>query len=123
MLKGYFDASGKGAKDIFILAGCISTAERWEAFADEWQTELDGGKDAKKRQPIKVFRLANMNVKSATTLRRCAIFDKILREHIVARLAVLVDVAALTKLMQNSWWTPFLAKDLEPNDTAYWYGF
>lgn len=117
MLKGYFDASGKGAKDVFVLAGCISTDDEWKDFSAAWQIELDGGPD-RKRQPIRKFRLVNVSSE-----KRCAIFDKILRDHILARVAVVVDVASLMAVMQNSWWSKYIDWDLEPADTAYWYGF
>lgn len=118
MLKGYFDASGKGARDIFVLAGCISTAQRWASFTEHWQAELNGGTDEKKRQPMKLFKLAKVR-----NLGRCAIFHKILLDHIIAQIAVVVDAAALMKVMRNSWWTPFLDRKIEPADSAYWFGF
>lgn len=123
MLKGYFDASGKGAKDIFVLAGYISTADRWAQFSDAWDVELKGGNDKKRRQPIKVFKLRNMNLDSTNQLNRCAILNRIIHEHAIARVACVVDVAALDRILKNSWWTPFIDKDREPPDSAYWYGF
>lgn len=121
MLNGYFDASGKGAKDIFVLAGYISTAERWEKFAEDWDAELKGGRE-KKRQPIKVFKLRKMDLTSSGQLKRCAIFNNIAHEHAIARLAIVVDVAAVKRMMESSWWR-YIDKSIEPTDTAYWYGF
>ena len=41
MLEAYFDDSGNGQKPVFILAGFMSTAERWASFNEEWQAVLD----------------------------------------------------------------------------------
>ena len=42
MLKAYIDDSGWGGPSpIFVLAGYISTIEKWEIFSQEWQAVLD----------------------------------------------------------------------------------
>jgi hypothetical protein len=40
VLQAYFDES-KADGDLFVIAGYISTTERWAAFADEWQELID----------------------------------------------------------------------------------
>ena len=42
MLKAFFDVSGSlNQKPNIVMAGYISTVERWEKFSDEWQAALD----------------------------------------------------------------------------------
>jgi hypothetical protein len=42
MLQAHIDDSGwDGKSPVFVLAGYVSTAERWQAFSDEWQAVLD----------------------------------------------------------------------------------
>jgi hypothetical protein len=41
-LQGFFDDSGnESSSPIFVLAGFITTNQRWAAFSDEWQLALD----------------------------------------------------------------------------------
>src|SRR5712692_3495007 len=41
-LQAYFDDSGSHKKStVFVLAGFISTVDRWKAFSDEWKVKLD----------------------------------------------------------------------------------
>ena len=40
MMQAYFDDSGKGQGPVFVIAGYVSTAERWEAFSDDWEQAL-----------------------------------------------------------------------------------
>jgi hypothetical protein len=43
MLKAFVDDSHSGhTGPVFVLAGYISTAEKWAAFTDRWQMLLDG---------------------------------------------------------------------------------
>lgn len=121
MLKGYFDASGKGAKDVFVLGGYISTPERWLKFTDDWDAALSG--DGKFFQPMKAFKLRNMDMTSTRQLARCAIFHKIANEHAMVCFRVFVDAEAAVRVYKNSWWSGFLDKNLEPNDIVYWFGF
>jgi len=54
MLKGHFDDSGSdGERPPFVLAGYVLPIDRWAAFADDWQRELE-------REPrIKFFHMAD----------------------------------------------------------------
>jgi hypothetical protein len=41
-LQGYFDDSGSHAGDpVFMVAGFVSTADKWKTFCEEWRTKLD----------------------------------------------------------------------------------
>lgn len=41
MVKAFFDDSGKSASEpMFIIAGLVSSAEKWAAFSDEWAAAL-----------------------------------------------------------------------------------
>ena len=40
-LEAYIDDSGRGQGSVFVLAGLVSSAERWASFAEEWQAILD----------------------------------------------------------------------------------
>ena len=41
VLQAWFDESGKGQEPIYLLAGYVGKKTMWEAFADDWQAELD----------------------------------------------------------------------------------
>src|SRR4051812_26441335 len=42
MLRAFIDDSrGHSLPKVFVLAGYISTAERWASFSDEWRRALD----------------------------------------------------------------------------------
>jgi len=41
MLNGYIDDSGTGTPPVFVLAGYVSTPEKWAAFSDEWADALN----------------------------------------------------------------------------------
>ncbi len=41
MLRGYFDESGTGQPPVFVLAGYISTAEKWAEFSTAWDQALN----------------------------------------------------------------------------------
>jgi hypothetical protein len=41
MLQAYIDDSGNDGKSpVFVLAGYVSTTEKWETFSDEWDAVL-----------------------------------------------------------------------------------
>jgi hypothetical protein len=41
-LQGYFDDSGSSRREpVFVLAGFVSTVEKWQAFSDDWKAKLD----------------------------------------------------------------------------------
>jgi hypothetical protein len=41
-LQGYFDDSGSHDQDpIFMVAGFVSTDEKWSYFSDKWQNKLN----------------------------------------------------------------------------------
>lgn len=40
MLKAVVDDSGRGQPPVFVLAGFLAPAQRWAAFADEWDAAL-----------------------------------------------------------------------------------
>lgn len=43
MLQVYFDESeSQNPNDVFVLAGCVSTPERWPRFRDAWRERLHG---------------------------------------------------------------------------------
>ena len=54
--KGVFDDSGTGGgrEPVFVFAGYLAPAPRWEAFAVEWQGMLD-------RYHLSVFKMAEAN--------------------------------------------------------------
>ncbi len=41
VLHVYADESGKGARDVFVMAGLLARAEQWKAFCEDWQLVLD----------------------------------------------------------------------------------
>lgn len=51
ILQANIDDSGKGQHPVFVLAGFVASAERWTAFANDWQTCLDAN------PPIAYFKM------------------------------------------------------------------
>jgi hypothetical protein len=41
MLQAYLDDSGMGQPPASVMAGFVSTSERWATFSDEWKQALD----------------------------------------------------------------------------------
>ncbi len=78
VLQAWFDDSGKGQEPIYLLAGYVGKKTMWEAFADDWQAELD----AKPRLPYlhvnesQLFRGYTRDERIARLLRFVAIIRK-----------------------------------------------
>jgi len=54
MLQAFIDDSGwDGRSPVFVLAGYVSTPERWQSFSAEWQSVLAQAKP----RPLKVFKM------------------------------------------------------------------
>ncbi len=58
MLQAFIDDSGRGQAPVFVLAGFLSTIERWAEFTESWHAEL-------KREPS----IAYLKAKEAADCR------------------------------------------------------
>ncbi len=72
---------GRGDGRVFVLAGYISSLERWGDFSNEWQRLLD------MRSPhyrhLAYFKMSEM--RSEAERERCAWFYKVIEKHAQSR--------------------------------------
>lgn len=86
MLRAYIDDSGQGHGPVMVLAGFISTSERWAAFSDEWQEALD------MRPQLQYFKMSEAVCTSGEFYawseerrdERVSLFYRILERHVQA---------------------------------------
>jgi hypothetical protein len=98
MLQGYFDDSGTDGQQVgFVLAGYILPAERWEAFADDWQDECQ--RDPK----IEYFKMREAASGYGAFLSMPIEF----RLYKVRRLLALIDNHMLHGITTNLRWEDF----------------
>lgn len=96
MLQAYIDDSGK-EKDSFsqVLAGYLSTAEKWAAFSNEWQVILDGF-GIEQFHMVDAFRMSKEYRKLGTLKRNQLIFDLIacINRHVERAFVFSMDLSA-----------------------------
>ena len=102
VLQAYFDesADSNGPPTTLVLAGFVSTAEKWTKFSFEWNAALveDG---------LKVFKSKSQNA------RRCERYYRIVEPYIDAQIYCIVDVRALTQAVDEYNWPQNVFLDLE----------
>ncbi len=92
-LAGYFDASGTGPDaQVFVIAGFVSTAERWIAFEPEWRAALAA-------EDLKDFHMTDYVARQGAYLdwdedRRRRVLGRLI--EIVGRHALLAVASAVT---------------------------
>jgi len=95
MLQAYIDDSAKGSPDLFVLAGYVSTAERWAAFSDEWQRLLDYRSDHYRK--LDYFKMNEMV--SERDRERCAWFHKVIEKYALAAISYTISTKDLKRLV------------------------
>lgn len=93
MLQAYMDESGEGDPDIFVLAGFVSTVERWTAFSDEWQHHLDH--HSAHYRKLEYFKMAEMF--SERDRERCRWFFNVIEDHALAAISCTIPVRELRR--------------------------
>ena len=91
MLRAYIDDSVyEGQPPLFILAGYISTAEKWEALSNEWQEALDVEPRVrcfKLKEAIKRYGPFHGTSQAACD-ERIACFRKVVERHVHAEFSI-----------------------------------
>jgi hypothetical protein len=100
MLKVFIDGSGTGDPNWFVLAGYLSTAERWADFSTEWQRLID------MRSPhyraLDYFKMNEMT--SDADRERCGWFYRVIEDHALMALSVVVNVQDLRNAaIERNW--------------------
>lgn len=116
MLEAYFDDSGNGHGPVFVLAGWLSTAERWAAFNEEWQSVLD------ENPAIRPFKMKQAMAPSGVWRRmsdegRYGLLDRMhsaVMSHAMRAFACVVHRDAFDEMIHEG---------LEVPGTAYWLAF
>jgi len=103
MLETYFDDSGRGQRPVFLLAGFMSTAERWAAFNEEWQAVLD------QPPPLRRFKMQHAMTGSNVWLgwnddvraERLRLFHAVIMKHAMLGFGCVVHQDAFQDVMQQ----------------------
>jgi Protein of unknown function (DUF3800) len=101
MLQAYIDGSGTGDDRFLVLAGYISTADKWAAFATEWQRLLDM-RSAHYRH-LSYFKMKEIRT-SKREMERCIWFYRIIEKYATAAVSCVIDVAGLRRAVRKSPW-------------------
>jgi hypothetical protein len=96
MLQGYFDESGSEGQDsVVVLAGFVSTGEKWTRFSDEWSRLL-----TPRRPVFKMREEANRKPISARN-DRIAAFADIIQRNILYKIECSVSVSAFQSVIKG----------------------
>lgn len=100
IIRAYIDDSGNSdgnGNPVFVLAGYVSSAEKWEQFSDEWEAERD------KDPPLHGFKMAHVN-----QFRGC--FDgwgREDRDERVQKLADIVQRHTVLRMQASIFWQDY----------------
>src|SRR4030095_12684282 len=120
MFQAYLDESTSNPvhEGVFVMAGWISTAEKWAVFSDEWQELLDY-RSAHYRK-IDYFHWNEM--RSDRDKERIPWFYRVIEKHAIAAISVVVDMPAVNRVFKETDW-PREAEDLEIAKNPYSIAF
>jgi hypothetical protein len=88
-LQAFADDSMEDGR-VLVLAGYVSSAERWSSFSDEWQQRLG------MRSPLERFKMSEMAL-SEERMSRVPHFYRVIEQHAIASVAVAVDCRQLAE--------------------------
>ena len=95
-LQVYIDDSTT-AEETFVLAGYISTAEKWAQFSDEWQELLDREPKWRRFKVSRVFNSIRYGHLEDGASNRVIEFYRVIEKFVDKSVAVVVPIAALKK--------------------------
>lgn len=109
MVEAYIDESGIDQRPVLVLAGFLSTAERWALFNEEWHEALEHLEPRKrggsKRLKMAAAMSARMRGPESRALwdERLARFQSIIARHVMMGVGCAVELDAFAELFgQNS---------------------
>lgn len=98
-LQAFADDSLEAGR-VLVLAGYISTAERWSDFSKEWEQRLSI------RPRLARFKMSEVDLTSELQMERVRQLYRVIEERVLAQVAVAVNCAELTR------WVPEM--DVQP---------
>jgi hypothetical protein len=113
----YTDDSGRGDRNVFILAGFVSTIPRWADFSDEWKSALGRLKYFKAKEAV-ALRGQFSRVSPCDHDRLVARLCRIIAKHIIYGVRGYVNVRAWEKVALGKYDRaldfpyPFLVNDI-----------
>lgn len=116
MLQAYIDGSRAGDNSVFVMAGYISTRERWEKFSDDWEKALES--PGQPRPTLKRFKMKEMK----RDPERCGWFYDIIASNVLGAVSCTIIVEDLVRAIDTAWWTPYI-KQAEKLKNPYYFAF
>ncbi|TDI79804.1 MAG: DUF3800 domain-containing protein [Betaproteobacteria bacterium] len=104
---------------IFVLAGCISYSESWDAFTKEWSELLQYGTLNKHGRYH--FKMSQMAI-NEERMSRVPAFVKIIEKHVLAFVSVKIDESELRRALSRIW-VPNVAIDWAMLVNSYYATF
>jgi hypothetical protein len=114
MLQGCFDESGSEGQDsVVVMAGFVTTAERWTHFSDEWNQMLT--------PHCPVFKMRSESQRKPVKKRneRIAAFAEIIKRNILFKIECSVSVPAFCKVVKDKI-APGYRKTSVVDDYYFW---
>jgi Protein of unknown function (DUF3800) len=113
VLQVCLDESGKGDPNMLVIAGYVSTTEKWAQFSDEWQELLDY--DSLYYRKIDYFKMAEMT--SSGDRERCAWFYRVIEKYAMAAVSFTLSTKELKHVIE----TTFPTREEAGNYANPWY--
>jgi hypothetical protein len=108
MLEAYVDDSANGDPNLFVLAGFVSSADRWLSFSKAWQKLIDHRSEHYRK--LDYFKMEEMS--SARDRERCAWFHKVIEDHAVAAVSLTISTHELRRQVDRMFDDPMMRKGL-----------
>lgn len=93
-IQAYVDDSLE-AGNALILAGYISSAERWSSFSDDWSEILSMS------PRLEFFKMSSVDLKSELQMERVRHFYRVIENHVSAQVAVALNISELKEHVAN----------------------
>lgn len=91
-LQAFIDDS-MASGEVLVLAGYISTAEKWSTFSDEWRQRLE------MRPRLARFKMNEVDLGSELQMERVRHFYRVIEDHVLAQVAIAVPCRELNELV------------------------
>lgn len=112
--KGFFDGSGTGSPDFYIMAGYVAPAESWATFSIEWQELLD------MRPHLEAFKMSDM-AQSEERLERASWFYRLIERHVSAAVSCVIPVQPMLRAFESIEWPNYISP-LDGLKNPYFFG-
>jgi len=89
-----------GDDQVFVLAGYVSTVDRWAALSEQWENALHG---SSRYRELKRFKMKEMTAQ----LERVEGFYRIIEQHVTAAVSYEIEVPVLVEVVRNFNWPAY----------------